>query len=67
MDLLAKEFASVPDREIPPSETHEDDQSSAMSAASKIMPKETSGSIASTNIAITKTICSALSDMRVKP
>jgi hypothetical protein len=31
MDLLAKEFASVPDREIPPSETHEDDQSSAMS------------------------------------
>jgi hypothetical protein len=36
-------------------------------AASKIMPKETSGSIASTNIAITKTICSALSDMRVKP
>jgi len=63
--MLAKEFNSIPDREVPPPEPQEENQLSAMNQTAKITPRPEKASMDSRNVVIAKTIRSALADMRL--
>jgi hypothetical protein len=65
LEMLAKEFNSIPDRVVPPPEPQDDDQSSALTQASKIAPKPEKASIDNRNVAIAKTIRSAIANMQI--
>jgi hypothetical protein len=60
MERLAQEFSSLPDREI----SQEGSGSSSAVSQTKSTPRSGSDSKTSTNVAITKTIRSAMSDIR---
>ncbi|KFH42145.1 hypothetical protein ACRE_071420 [Hapsidospora chrysogenum ATCC 11550] len=63
--MLAKEFSSIPDREVPPPEPQDENQLSAANQTAKITPRPEKESIDSRNVVIAKTIRSALADMRL--
>ncbi|KAL6865518.1 hypothetical protein ACO1O0_001612 [Amphichorda felina] len=65
LEMLAKEFSSIPDREVPPPEPQDEDQLAAMNQTTKITPRPEKESIDSRNVVIAKTIRSAMANVRL--